>query len=400
MRRVVKFGIGLVAIAGVGLAVVKVTGADPTAIALPQSTPPPAQGVVAALSDGETFDIRSNDQLTRIRLLSIDTPAPATPDRPAQCLGPEATAYLASVIPVGTTLQLTYDKDRFGRTVAMASTPDGRLVNAEVVRAGFAEVIKTDEDGPTQSPVEAASREASTSQRGLHSPDVGCTVPGQVKAVTDMVARVPTTAPAGARGADLNNSANAATDARAAADELLWAFDQKRQEMIWLVLEPAERAKLEQQTRDAHDRVAAAEVTLRTAASATFNSEATQGAVQAEAARVAKQLAAIRAAEARRAAEAARRAEAARQAAAAKRAEADAAQQAAQDEAAKKAKKKQQDGTSGSDSGSNSSDSGSNSSGSGSSSSGSGSNSSDSGSNSSGKKKTSSSSSGSGSGSN
>ncbi len=371
MRRVVKVGIGLVAIAGIGLGVAKATGATPTAIAISQQQPLPAQGVVAALSDGETFDIRSNDQLTRIRLLNIDAPAPAATDRPAQCLGAEAQAFLASVIPVGTTLQLAYDKDRFGRTVASVSTPDGRLVNAEVVRAGFAEVVKSNEDAPSLSPVEAASREASTNQRGLHSPGVGCTVPGQVKAVVDMVARVPAAPPAGAKGVDLNNAANSATDARAAADDLVLAFAQSRQEMTWLVLDQAERTQLEQQAQAARDRMAAAEVALRNAASAAFNQEATQGAAQAETDRVAKALAVIRRAEARAAAEAARRAEAARQAAAARQAEADKARQAQLD-ALKKKKQQQQSTEPSTSNSSGSSSSGSSGNSSGSSSSGSG----------------------------
>ena len=57
MRHVVKFGIGLVAIAGLGLAAVQATGTNPVDLALNQGPPPPPQGVVAALADGETFDI-------------------------------------------------------------------------------------------------------------------------------------------------------------------------------------------------------------------------------------------------------------------------------------------------------------------------------------------------------
>jgi micrococcal nuclease len=311
---VVKVGIGLVAIAGIGIAVVKMTGVGQTLPIVLKQAPPPSEGVVTTLIDGETFDVRSNDQVTRIRLLNIDVPTPAAPDQPGRCLAREASAFLASTIPVGTQLKLTYDKDSFGQTVAAVSTDDGKLINAEVARAGFAEVINDDTQAPTLSTVETAAGEAASNKRGLHSPDIGCTVPGQVNTVLGMLARVPTTAPAGARGVELNNLANTATDARARADELVWAFAQNRQGPVWVVLDQTERSRLEQQVRQARDQVAAAEVTLRTAASNAFNSEATQDAAQTEANRIARQVAAIRAAEARRAAQAARRAEAARQA--------------------------------------------------------------------------------------
>ncbi|HTK63791.1 MAG TPA: thermonuclease family protein [Pseudonocardia sp.] len=342
-NRVLKIGIGLVAVAGVGIAVAKTTGTT-AAIALPQ--PPPEQAQVATLVDGDTFDVRFNDQITRVRLANVDTPAPAGPDKPVQCLGAEATAQLAQIIPAGTPLKLSYDKDRFGRTAAAATTTDGRLVNAEVVRTGLAQVVKSDADSAVPPAVDAAAQEALTAKRGLHAADVPCTVAGQVKAVVDMVAKVPTSARPGASAIDLATSANSATDARMAAEELDSAFAQNRQELVWLVLDPNERAQLQQQVRAARDQAAADESTLRNAANVTVNQQATAAAAQAEAARIAKKLADIRKAEADRAAEAARRAAAARKAQADAAAEAqrqlDAQRQAQLDAQNKKAKKSRQ----------------------------------------------------------
>lgn len=313
----VKVGFGLVA-AGTGVAVAASGG---TVAQQLQQAAPPQQAVVSILGDANSFDVRVDGPLTHVRLANTTAPSPAAPGQQGQCLGAEAAAFLASMMPVGTPLKLTYGTDRFGRNLAAATTPDGKLLNAELARGGFAEVTAAGPGSATdpgiRPAVEAAARDAAVNKRGLYSPAIACTVPGQVKTVLDTVARVPAAAPPGARGADLHNAADSATVARAAADELLWAFQQNRQDIHWRVLDQATKADLEQQVTKARDQAAAAEVTLRNAASAAFNQEATTTSERAELARIAKRQAAIQAAESRRAALAARRAEAARQARAA-----------------------------------------------------------------------------------
>jgi micrococcal nuclease len=276
---------------------------------------------VAAVVDGESFEVRTGEHTTRIRLLDIATPVAAAPDRPGQCLGPEASAHLATLLPAGSEVRLTYAEDRLGRPVAAATTADGRLVNAEMVRAGFAEVAAGDggRDPAAREALESAARQAAAEQRGLHSASVPCSVPGQVKAVLDRAAQVPAAAPPGARGVDLFTLANQATDTRVAADRLVWAFTQDRGELNWRVLTDAETADLSRRLTEARDRVARSEGALRVAANLALNNEATQGSAQAETARVAKAIAKARKAEARRVAAAARRVEAARQAEAARK---------------------------------------------------------------------------------
>lgn len=318
---IAKVGLGLV-LAGSGIAAV-VTSGGATALA-PQQPSLPGQAVVSALGDAGSFEVTADGSVTRIRLTDIAVPAAPVAGQPGQCLGVEATAFLAGLAPVGTPLTLTYDVDRFGRQLAAATTPDGRLLNAELARAGFAEPTTVDPDhpdradGPDARPaVEAGVRDAAASRRGLHSPAVACTVPGQVKTVLDAAARIPAEPRTGARGAQLHTAAAAASAARAAADELLWGFEQNRREITWRVLDQATRDDLRRQLVAARDRAASAEVALRNAASATFNQEATALAVRTEDLRVAREQAKIRAAEARRLALVARRAEAARQARAA-----------------------------------------------------------------------------------
>lgn len=113
---------------------------------------------------------------------------------------------------------------------------------------------------------------------------------------------------------DLSNSANRATTARMAAEELKSAFAQDRQDVTWLALSPEERVQLQAQVRDACDHAAELETVLRNATNLTVNHDVTQASTQRDAVRIARVLADLRKQEADRIARAARRAAAARKA--------------------------------------------------------------------------------------
>lgn len=359
-KRVVKIGVGLVVVGGIAAAVTATaTGATP---AIGLASPPPAHAEVATIIDADTIDVRSNDQITRIRLGSIATPAPLAPGFPTACLQPEASAQLNSIIPAGTQLTLTYDTDRFGRTVAQAVTPDGRLVNAELVRAGLAEPV-IDGSDPTLPPaVSSAAQDALTNKRGVHAPTIACTVPGQVKTLTDQVAKIPTAVPAGANLTTLVTAANTATQTRMAAESLASDFSQNHQDTTWSALDPNEKAQLLSQVNAAVAQVSADETVLRAATNVTVNQQATDTANQREQARITKALAEIRKAEAERAAQAARREAEARKAAADAAARLEAERNKQSDSSSRDSHSQGSD-SSGSDSGSSSSSDSSNSSG-------------------------------------
>lgn len=313
-RRLVTTALVLVAATGIGIAVTQSSGAGPVVGA----APPPTAVEVAALVDGDTFDVRVNDVITRVRLAYVRTPPRPRPDQTPACLAADATARLATIIPAGTRLTLTYDKDRTGFPSAEARTDDGRLVNAEIVRAGYANVVRTGLDSPIPPAIDRAvsdaAQEAAANQRGMHSADVACTVPGQVKALAQTVATIP--APPGPMptALDLSNAAGRATVARMAAEELRSTFAQNRQDITWLTLGAQERAQLEAQVQDACDHAATVETLLRNATNLTVNHDVTLASTQRDAARIAKVMADLRKAEADRAARAARRAAAARKA--------------------------------------------------------------------------------------
>lgn len=95
----------------------------------------PSTGVVAAVVDGDTFDLTDG---TRVRLLLVDTPE--TTGGKNDCYGQEATAYTRGLID-GQTVQLSYDeaacKDRYGRTLAYVKAGATEL-NSELVKQGLA----------------------------------------------------------------------------------------------------------------------------------------------------------------------------------------------------------------------------------------------------------------------
>ena len=83
-----------------GLVVAGAAGAS-VAVATAADTTGTDRGVVERVVDGDTVDVRLNGAVTRVRLLNVDTPETVDPNRPVQCLGPEASAFLASTLPAG-----------------------------------------------------------------------------------------------------------------------------------------------------------------------------------------------------------------------------------------------------------------------------------------------------------
>lgn len=251
-------------------------------VALFQSDRSSERAVVAGAVDGQTLDVRFGQRVSRVRLRDIAAPSAPGPGHPGQCLGREATALLNNLLPAGREIVLTYDDDGQDRPEATATTVDGRLVSAEMVRAGLAKVVPQvdGQRNPAREALESAAVEAAAGQRGLHSPRVGCTVPGQVKAMIGQVGRIPAVSPAGP-GEELYRLANLATDARVAAQQLAWAFSQDREGITWQVLTVDERAALSRQVGEARARATTVESRLRVAANLALNTEATRGSERA-----------------------------------------------------------------------------------------------------------------------
>lgn len=155
----------------------------------------PTAAVVSEHVDGDTVDVEIDGETERIRLLNIDAPEIAEPE----CLAPEASEFLASLIPVGTQVVLEYDverTDRYNRTLAGIFTVDGTFVNAEVARAGLAIAVVFGENDRFLPEVEQAQAEAQAAGRGMYSAEVDCTLPGRVEALVASSAAIAPAPPA------------------------------------------------------------------------------------------------------------------------------------------------------------------------------------------------------------
>jgi endonuclease YncB( thermonuclease family) len=88
---------------------------------------------VIGIADGDTITVLTADKTQhRIRLWGIDAP------ETGQDFGSRAK-QAASVLAFGKTVTVRpVDRDRYGRTVAEVILPDGRSLNREMVRQGFA----------------------------------------------------------------------------------------------------------------------------------------------------------------------------------------------------------------------------------------------------------------------
>ncbi len=95
----------------------------------------------------------------RIRLHGIDCP------EKRQVFGRKAKQFTSTLV-FGTTVTVQgVDRDRYGRTVAEVLLPDGRVLNQELVKAGFAWWYR--KYAPEDEVLKEYEREAREEKRGL-----------------------------------------------------------------------------------------------------------------------------------------------------------------------------------------------------------------------------------------
>ncbi|MEO1058425.1 MAG: thermonuclease family protein [Actinomycetota bacterium] len=103
--------------------------------------PDDGAAAVVEIIDGDTLVARFGSRTETIRLIGIDTPETVHPDRPVECFGPEATAFLTDLLPPGTGIRVHRDvvaRDHFDRLLGYVyRTSDGLFVNAEIIAQGL-----------------------------------------------------------------------------------------------------------------------------------------------------------------------------------------------------------------------------------------------------------------------
>ena len=204
---------------------------------------------VVRVIDGDTLVVDFKNEDVTIRLLNVDTPETKDPGKPVECLGPEATEFLADALPPGSKVTLEFDverHDRYGRTLAAVYDSQDRLINAEVARQGFGIPVTYGKNSKFRPPVDAAFEEAEERQAGLFAEDIECTVPGQVAALENAAQE--------ALGEDAGSSAASAAAAAAAvlataalAKKILGELEsgaKSASSLTWAVISEADRSKL------------------------------------------------------------------------------------------------------------------------------------------------------------
>lgn len=144
--------------------------APPTSLSLPDGL---TQALVVHVVDGDTIDVEIDGQKYRVRYIGIDTPETVDPRRPVGCYGPEASAHNKALVD-GKTVGLEKDiseTDEFGRLLRYVWLPgepgQPEMVNADLVRDGYAQVATYPPDVRYQDTFLQLQREAREAGRGL-----------------------------------------------------------------------------------------------------------------------------------------------------------------------------------------------------------------------------------------
>lgn len=139
---------------------------------------------VIRVIDGDTFSCSLDNGLEeRVRLLGIDTPESRRNEKVERdslktgasldtliALGKKSSNYTKSLLPKGTQIQLETDvqiRDRYGRLLAYVYLPDGQMLNALLVKEGYAQLMSIPPNVRYQDQFLSLQKEARENQRGL-----------------------------------------------------------------------------------------------------------------------------------------------------------------------------------------------------------------------------------------
>lgn len=113
---------------------------------------------ITSVVDGDTFTVLHGRQQIRVRLDGIDAPEKSQP------FSERSREQLSQLLGRRVTLRVT-GQDQYGRKLVEALTPDGRSINQEMVRAGWAWWFRR--YAPRNRALEALELEAREARRGL-----------------------------------------------------------------------------------------------------------------------------------------------------------------------------------------------------------------------------------------
>ena len=138
---------------------------------------------VIKIIDGDTLWVRYGGQREKVRLIGIDTPeskVSTKAKREAQktgqdieaiiTMGKMATKYVSSLIEPGHKVTIEFDvqqMDRYGMLLGYVYLSNGKMLNEEVIKAGYANVLTISPNFKYKDKFLKALKEARKRQRGL-----------------------------------------------------------------------------------------------------------------------------------------------------------------------------------------------------------------------------------------
>jgi micrococcal nuclease len=128
----------------------------------------PLEGVVVRVVDGDTIYVQLADRVEKIRYIGVNTPEIHHPIKGEEPGGREAAAMNRRLVG-GRHVRLELDvrsRDRYGRLLAYVWLGD-TMVNAELVRRGYAQVMTVPPNVRYQDLFVKLQREARDAGRGL-----------------------------------------------------------------------------------------------------------------------------------------------------------------------------------------------------------------------------------------
>ena len=134
----------------------------------PAGSAAPLEGSVVRVVDGDTIHVKVGDRVEKVRYIGMNTPEVHHPTRGEEPGGREATEANRRLV-AGKRVRLETDvqaRDRYGRLLAYVWVGDV-MVNAELVRQGYAQVMTVPPNVRHQELFVKLQREAREAGRGL-----------------------------------------------------------------------------------------------------------------------------------------------------------------------------------------------------------------------------------------
>ncbi|MCL5999859.1 MAG: thermonuclease family protein, partial [Chloroflexi bacterium] len=131
--------------------------------------PPGDDARVTRIAAGDSIEVLISGTGFTIGYLGVDAPDPATAKAKAQCYGAQALAFNTRLVK-GQTLRVereVSDFDANGRLLRWVFLPDGRLVNEEIVKGGYALATTLTPDSKYRERLAAAQQAAQAARRGM-----------------------------------------------------------------------------------------------------------------------------------------------------------------------------------------------------------------------------------------